>query len=202
MERINTETDRLIITEFVEGTAQNVHENSLNTPRLYIRRFIPDDWQDLYEYLSQEEVVRFEPYDVFTSDDCKQEAIRRAADNSFWAVCIKSSGNLIGNIYLSKQDFGTWELGFVFNVNYQGFGYATEAARAMIDDVFRNGKARRVVAMCNPLNEPSWRLLDRLGMRREGHLLKNIFFKSDKDEQPIWQDTYEYAILDTEWMER
>ena len=173
---------------------------SLETPRLYIRRFEPDDWQDLHEYLSQEDVVKFEPYDVFTADACKQEAARRAADDSFWAVCLKNGGKLIGNIYLSEQAFGTWELGYVFNADYQRSGYATEAARAMIENAFKSGKARRVVAMCNPLNEPSWRLLDRLGLRREGHLMKNIYFKTDRNGRPIWQDTYEYAILDTEWI--
>ena len=174
---------------------------NLETPRLLIRRFTPDDWQDLYDYLSQEEVVRFEPYEVFTIDDCKLEAAKRAADECFWAVCLKNCGKLIGNVYLSKLDYGTWGLGFVFNANYQGFGYATEAAQTVVDNAFKNGDAHRVAAMCNPQNEPSWRLLERLGMRREGHLLKNIYFKSDHDGSPIWQDTYEYAILNSEWID-
>lgn len=173
----------------------------MQTKRLTIRRFHPDDWRDLHEYLSQPVVVQFEPYDVFTEDQSRQEAARRAADDSFWAVCLKNTGKLIGNIYLAKQDFDTWELGYVFNAGYQGKGYATEAARALIDDAFKNQGAHRVIAMCNRLNTRSWKLLERLGFRREGHLKQNIFFKRDDDGNPLWSDTYEYAILRTEWLQ-
>lgn len=58
---------------------------------------------------------------------------------------------------------------------------------------------RRVVAMCNPENISSWKLLERLKMRRKGHLLKNIYFKVDENGEPIWIDTYEYGILADEW---
>jgi RimJ/RimL family protein N-acetyltransferase len=172
----------------------------VETERLLIRRFSLDDWRDLFEYLSQEDVVKFEPYDVFTEEASKQEAGRRAGDNNFWAVCLKNNSKLIGNVYLSKQDFNTWELGYVFNKNYHGTGYATEAAKALVDDIFRNQNARRVVAMCNPLNESSWKLLERLGFRREGHLHQNIYFKKDKAGNPLWIDTYEYGLLADEWL--
>ena len=74
------------------------------------------------------------------------------------------------------------------------------AAFAMIDEAFTNQNARRIIAMCNPLNEPSWKLLERLGLRREGHLIKNIYFKEDSFGNPIWADTYEYSILVEEWL--
>ena len=61
----------------------------METERLMIRRFEPDDWQDLYEYLSQEEVVKYEPYEVFTEEASKQEAVRRSGDDNFRAVCLK-----------------------------------------------------------------------------------------------------------------
>ena len=171
----------------------------MKTERLQLRRFTPDDWLDLFEYLSQEEVVKYEPYEVFTKESSMCEAIRRSENDSFWAVCLKDCGKLIGNIYLSKQDFDTWQLGYVFNAKFHGKGYATEAASALIDEIFSNHNARRIVAMCNPLNEPSWKLLERLGFRREGHLIKNIYFKKDALGNPIWSDTYEYGILAEEW---
>lgn len=172
----------------------------METDCLLIRRFTPDDWQDLYEYLSQEAVVKYEPYEPFTEASSKQEAVRRSGDDSFWAVCLKGCEKLIGNIYLSKQEFDTWELGYVFNADYQGKGYATEATQSVVNDAIKNHNARRIIAMCNPLNEPSWKLLERLGMRREGHLRQNIYFKRDSAGYPIWQDTYEYGILAEEWL--
>lgn len=171
----------------------------METKRLLIRRFSSDDWRDLYEYLSQAEVVKYEPYSVFTEEQSKQAAIDRSHSPNFWAVCLQDSGKLIGNLYIAKQEFDTWELGYVFNPKYQGYGYATEAARAFIDDLFTNQNAHRVVAMCNPLNTASWKLLERLGMRREGHHIKNAWFFRDDHGNPIWHDTYEYAILKEEW---
>lgn len=174
----------------------------METERLLLRKFAPEDWRDLYEYLSQESVVRYEPYDVFTEEASKQEVVRRAEDDNFRAVCLKDSGKLIGNIYLAPQEFDTWELGFVFNEHFQGKGYATEAARAVMNDAFANRNAHRITAMCNPLNEASWKLLERLSMRREAHVRLNIYFKKDSAGRPVWQDTFQYSILETEWRKK
>ncbi len=171
----------------------------LKTQRLTIRRFAPEDGADLFEYLSDPKVVHYEPYDVFTMDEAREEAGRRALDDAFWAVCIDDGRKLIGNIYLNKLEFDTWELGYVFNAAYQGKGYALESARALIHHIISTHNARRIVAYCNPENEKSWHLMERLGMRREGHLLANIYHKKDANGCPVWHDTYEYAILAQEW---
>jgi len=171
----------------------------IETERLHIRRFRPEDWRDLHEYLSDPEVVLYEPYGVFSEDQCRLEAASRADNSAFWAVCLRDSGKLIGNIYLHKADFDTWELGYVFNRAFQGLGYAAESAKAVMLRAFHEWHARRIVAMCNPENQRSWTLLERLGMRREGHFRQNIYFKRDSNDNPIWQDTYQYAVLSEEW---
>lgn len=170
------------------------------TDRLIIRRFKQDDWQDMYEYLSDKEVVKYEPYEPYSEEQVKNEADRRSNDEAFYAVCLKENGKLMGNLYLGRGDFDTWELGYVFNRKYQGQGYATESAKALLDYAFEKLGARRIIATCNPENERSWKLMERLNMRREGFLLKNIYFKNDRNGEPIWQDTYEYAILKSEWV--
>lgn len=169
------------------------------TDRLIIRKFEANDWQDLHEYLSDKEVVKFEPYDIFSESKSKEESIRRSNTESFYAVCLKENNKLIGNLYLGKGDFDTWELGYVFNRTYQGQGYATESAKALLDYAFTHFGARRIIAMCSPKNNSSWKLLERLHMRREGLLLQNVYFKTDCNGDPIWFDTYEYAILKSEW---
>ena len=171
----------------------------METKRLIIRMFTANDWEDLYEYLSQSDVVKFEPYDVFSKEEAKKEAVARSKNDAFWAVCLKETNKLIGNVYLAKQDFDTWELGYVFNAFYQGYGYASEACRVLVNDVFTNHHAHKVIANVNPLNQASWKLLERLQLQREGHLKKNIYFKKDDNHQPIWLDTYLYGILSTEW---
>lgn len=171
----------------------------LKSERLIIRGFRKEDWKDLYEYFSDEEVLKFEPYKPFSVEECKKEAIRRTTDASFLAVCLNDTNKLIGNIYFAKQDFDTWEIGYVFNSNYQGKGYATESCIRVMDYVFKELDARRIIAECDPQNPPSWKLLERLKMRREGHFRQNIYFFKDKNDIPIWKDTYEYGILKNEW---
>lgn len=136
----------------------------VETERLILRRFNKDDWQDLYEYLSDEAVVRYEPYGVFTEEECKQAAISRANQEFFWAICLKGSGEagvvgragsaesvgadgsagsaagkLIGNIYFQQQnppEFMCWSLGYVLSPRYQGQGYATEGCQAILEHGF------------------------------------------------------------------
>ena len=174
----------------------------METERLHIRRFRPGDRDDLFEYLSDPEVVRYEPYPAMTRAQVAEEARNRAKDDSFWAVCLRETRKLIGNLYFCCQEpkeFKTWELGYVFNRAYGGKGYATEAARRLVQYGFGTCGAHRIEARCNPLNAASWRLLERLDMRREGHMVKQAFFRRDELGKPIWNDTYIYAILAEEW---
>ncbi len=166
----------------------------INTERLIIRRFTSNDAYELYEYLSDEEVVRYEPYKPFTMQQAAKEAVRRADDEDFYAVALKDN-RLIGNIYLSKEDYDTWELGYVFNRRYWKLGFAGESVRAVISHIVEKENTWRITAMCDPRNENSWRLLEKLGFRREGHLLKNVYFFKDEQGNPIWKDTYVYALL-------
>jgi RimJ/RimL family protein N-acetyltransferase len=174
----------------------------LTTERLILRRFTEEDTQDLYEYLSREEVVHYEPYGVFDYESARKEAVRRASDDSFWAVCLQDTGKLIGNIYFQHKEpaeFMTWEIGYVFNPDHSGQGYATEAAAGMIRYGFQELHAHRIVAECNVLNVPSWKLLERLSMRREATYLSVAFFKRDEEGSPIWFDAYSYGILAQEY---
>lgn len=167
----------------------------IETERLILRRFLASDWSSMHAYLSDPEVVRFEPYAPFTEAASRYEAIARAGNHAFWAVCLKEGGRLIGNVYLDTREENARELGYVFLREIWGNGYATEAAKAMLEKAFREG-AHRVYAMCNPENTASWKLLERLHMRREAHFVQNTVFHK---EIPAWQDTYVYAILREEW---
>ena len=172
----------------------------LVTERLLIRRFKETDGEDLYEYLSDKEVLEFEPYKVFNREEAYNEAKRRSEDENFLAVCLKN-GKLIGNLYFAKGEFDTYEVGYVFNKLYWSNGYATESLKALIKCAFEELKVRRIIAMCDPKNPNSWKLLERVGMRREGTLLQNVYFFTDENNNPIWKDTYEYALLKGEYKE-
>lgn len=168
----------------------------IETERLALRRFSAADGPALHAFLSDPEVVRFEPYPPLDAAACDREAASRAGEDAFWAVCLRAGGELIGNLYLAKAEFEARELGYVFGRAHWGHGYAAEAVRALLDAAFAEG-THRVFAQCNPENAASWRLLERLGMRREAHFLRNVYFTADP--APQWQDTYVYAILQDEW---
>jgi RimJ/RimL family protein N-acetyltransferase len=84
-------------------------------------------------------------------------------------------------------------LGYVLNKDYWNQGYASEAVRAIIDVAFKNN-IHRIEAKCDPLNIPSWKLLESIGFVREAHLKHNVYFWKDEDGNPIWKDTYVYSL--------
>lgn len=115
-------------------------------------------------------------------------------------------GTVIGDFMLRRQDAwaqlevadqaaGTQaELGWVLAPEYGGRGYATEAVRAMVTYCFADLGVRRIVANCFLDNDASWRLMERVGMRRETHAVRESLHRSGR-----WLDTVAYALLADEW---
>ncbi|MFD2840881.1 GNAT family N-acetyltransferase [Populibacterium corticicola] len=166
-----------------------------------IRRFSPEDAVALHGYLSRPEAVQFEPYGLHTLEDCYRVAAERANDERFLAVSL-GDGTLVDNLYLAPEGpeyWNTWQIGYVFHPDHWGQGYATESLSALLEELFSHQMAHRVVARCNPLNTRSWRLLERVGLRREAHHLAAASFAQDINGALVWHDTYVYALLDTEW---
>ena len=164
------------------------------TERLILRRYKKEDLQDLFEYLSDKDVVEYEPYKTMTFDEAKENLEWRIGTEEMIAVELKSSHKMIGNVYLGKRDFETLEIGYVFNRNYWGNGYAAESCKALIRRAFSNG-IHRIYAECDPRNKNSWKLLEALGFRREAHFRRNVYFWKDENGKAIWKDTYIYAKL-------
>jgi len=86
------------------------------------------------------------------------------------------------------------ELGWVLDPAHTGHGYATEAVRALLTYCFDELGVHRVVANCFLANNTSWRLMERVEMRREGHGISESWHRSGQ-----WPDTVTYALLATEW---
>lgn len=166
----------------------------METARLILRRYDTSDFQDLYEYLSDSEVVKFEPYKPMTREEVKENLAWRISTDEMIAVELKENHKMIGNIYLGKREFDSLELGYVFHRAYWGKGYAYESTQALIEQAFRQG-THRIYAECDPLNTASWKLLERLGFEREAFFKKNVFSRKNENGMPIWKDTYVYAML-------
>ncbi len=164
------------------------------TERLILRRYTEADLEDLYEYLSNPNVVEHEPYKPMGMEEVKDNLAWRISTDEMIAVELKANGKMIGNVYLGKRDFDSLEIGYVFNQNYWRKGFAKESCEKLIELAFANG-THRIFAECDPQNQNSWGLLEKIGFVREAHLRKNVFFWRDEKGQPIWKDTYIYARL-------
>jgi RimJ/RimL family protein N-acetyltransferase len=152
----------------------------------------------LFAYLSNPLVYRFEPGEPISLEEAKALTLERTQTSDFWAVVLKSSQEMVGHLYfkqIAPLEFLTWELGYIFNPVFHNRGYATEAAEALLQYGFHHWSIHRVVAHCNPENVASWKVLEKIGMRREGYLRRNVFFRRATDGSPVWMDTFEYALL-------
>jgi RimJ/RimL family protein N-acetyltransferase len=121
-------------------------------------------------------------------------------------VVVEREGTVIGDFMLRVED--AWaqaevahqahgrqaELGWVLDPAHTGRGYATEAVRGLLAHCFSELGLHRVVANCFLANDTSWRLMERVGMRREGHAVRESLHRSGQ-----WLDTVTYAVLATEW---
>ena len=169
----------------------------IRTKRLLLRPFRESDYDDLFEFLSQLEDDEFEGYPGITCENGRQHLAYRLGSEEFCAMELKESGKVIGNICCGNRDFAAREVGYIVNKHYQQQGYAAEALSAVIAQAFREG-AHRVYAECDPRNVPSWKLLEKVGMRREAHFRQNIWFRRDGNGAPVWKDTLIYAILEND----
>lgn len=166
-----------------------------STERLTVRKFVPDDHNDLADILTDSEVTYFEPYETFTREACVQEAINFSESNEFYAV--ELNGKVIGKIYFSDKGFGSYEIGYTFNNAYQGKGFATESIKGMIEYAFTTLGVRRILAQIDTRNEKSIRLVERIGMRKEAEY-KELYPR--KENNNIYNDFYVYAILKKEFL--
>lgn len=166
----------------------------ITTARLILRPFRESDYDDLYAFLSQLADDAFEGYPGITYENGREHLKYRLGSAEFFAIELKETGRVIGNIFCGNRDFEAREVGYIVNKRFQRMGYACEALSAVTENAFREG-AHRVYAECDPRNERSWRLLEKAGFRREAHFRQNIFFRRDENGAPIWMDTYVYAML-------
>jgi len=174
----------------------------LETERLILRDFVRDDWQQVLEYQSDALYLRYYEWTGRTPE-AVQEFVGWFLDHQEQtprikfqlAVTLKSTDQLIGNcgIRMDSPDAFQADIGYELDPRYWNHGYATEAAHAIVDFGFGTFDLHRVWSWCVADNTGSAHVLEKLGMRREGHLRENEFYKGR------WWDTLMYGILAQEW---
>ncbi len=174
----------------------------LRTARLLLRRLEAADLPFFCDYRSRPEVARYQDWETFTPADGERllEAQSRSspgAPGAWFQLALVSSatGALVGDcgLHCRADSPQQAEVGITLAPEHQGQGYAAEALACVLDYLFFTLKMHRVTAVTDAANAPVARLLDRVGMRREGHFLQNVWFKG------AWGDELLYAVLRGEW---
>ena len=173
----------------------------LESPRLRLRRFQDSDLTSFLAYSNDPEVSRYQLWESFTQEQAREQ-IDQQKNLQFgqvgkwflYAAELKANEQITGHVALKLLDQQQAEIGFTFAREYQGQGLAFESSSCVLDYVFKRAGLHRVVAVADCENQKSVTLLGRLGMRREGHFIQNIWFKGK------WGDEYLYAILKDEWL--
>jgi RimJ/RimL family protein N-acetyltransferase len=174
----------------------------LETERLLLRDFVKDDWQRVLEYQSDPLYLRYYEWTERTPE-AVQEFVgwflahqKQTPRIKFQlAIVVKSSNQLIGNCGIRMEKAGAFQadIGYELDPNYWNHGYATEAAHAVVDFGFSTFGLHRVWSWCVADNVGSAHVLEKLGMRLEGHLRENEYYRDR------WWDTLMYGILEDEW---
>jgi [ribosomal protein S5]-alanine N-acetyltransferase len=172
------------------------------TERLLLRDFEPDDWTALHDVESRADVARYQSFEPRTPEESRayviaasEQATQDPRETYDLAVLLIFEGRLIGRcgLGLTTPDLVEGMLWYTIHPLHWGRGYATEAARGLLDFGFGELRLHRIWADCDPANMASVRVLEKVGMRREGHLIENAWIKG------AWTDSLIYAILDREW---
>lgn len=177
----------------------------LATDRLILREFVSGDFSYYAAYHSLPEVYRY-LYAAPPMGVALQEQFSKLLDAPFdrdgdtyrLAVERKDDHALMGEVLLklASVDALQGEVGYIFNPAFAGNGYASEAVAAMINTGFSSFGFHRIFARLDAANAGSVGVVERLGLRREAHLIQNDRFRD------VWGDEYIYAVLATEWKSR
>lgn len=164
----------------------------IETPRMIIRDFVPEDVADLHEILGDNE----------TMENCEPAYDFKKTKEFLTSFCIgrkgavaavhRESGKMIGYILFNQLSEGVYEMGWIYNRNFWRQGYACESCRAVIDYAFEERKAHKVFAEAIDAVK-SVGLMKKLGMQLEG-----IQRSQTRDNHGNWADLYLYGLLKDE----
>jgi RimJ/RimL family protein N-acetyltransferase len=179
----------------------------VRTERLSIRPATKEDAEATWEYRQVPSVAMWMTTDPGSLQEYADHFVLE--DRLSKTFILERDGAVVGDLMLAIED--TWaqaevkdqakgvqaELGWCLRPDEEGKGLATEAVVELFRICFEDLGLRRVVANCFSANEPSWRLMERVGMRREEHAVKDSLHRNGE-----WMDGYRYALLADEWRAR
>lgn len=165
----------------------------LETERIIIRNYRTEDFQQVYDYFSNEEVTKYEDFYPMSQDYVKDMIKENKNKDNRLVVELKGTHIVIGSIGYFVDEDGDYSMDYDFNPSYGKKGYATEAGKKLLDHLFNTLNVEGIFGDCDIHNENSWRLMERLGFKRLTQL-DNESYKEDMDGNPILISIYIYKI--------
>ena len=171
---------------------------TIPTSRLLLRPLTVADTSAVHAYTSDAQVMAYVPPHQMTWQQTQAFVAAQTEDDAQAVAIIRTAtqhliGHLIFHPWVAPQ---TYEIGWVIHPDQQRHGYASEAAHALLHYAFTELHAHRVIATCQPENPASYRVMEKIGMRREAHF-RQCIARGDG----MWWDEYFYALLASEWQE-
>jgi [ribosomal protein S5]-alanine N-acetyltransferase len=171
----------------------------IETNRLIIREFTADDWDSIHAYASDPEVTKYMlwgPNSVKETNEYIEFVTRLQKENPRtgfeWAVTIKENGQMIGGVGIFVTDCNG-EIGYCLRKDFWGQGIMTEAAESVMRFGFMELDLHRIYATCRPENTASRRIMEKLGMTREGLIREHKYAKGK------FHSSLQYSILKDEY---
>lgn len=167
------------------------------TERLRLRAYRAEDWERVHIYGADPDFSKYELWGPNSIEDTHKfvgEMVSQASSSPRFkfdfAVCLKESDLLIGGCGIRREaeESLVANLGWAINSEFQGRGYATEAARSLIQFGFGQLRLSVIYATCDTRNTPSYKVMEKLKMRRVG------FIKGTKEVKGHIRDSYRYEL--------
>lgn len=175
----------------------------LETPRLYLRHISHLDVEAMVPYVSDETNMYYERAPM-NEQTLRQFLTAVIPLSRMYAIIRTVDHQFLGHIYIgptSPADFREYTIGYILAPRFHRKGYCSEAIQRIIQYAFEDLGAHRVTARCNPDNIGSWKVMEKVGLLKEGHLKQRVCFKTDSAGQPIWWDELIYGIPYNNWKE-
>lgn len=167
--------------------------DALDTDRLVLRPITLADAHLLLELDSDPEVMRYLTGRPSTRTEV--EAIIRARLGCRWIASEQRTGSFIGWLELVPGPEGSYEIGYRLLREWWGGGFATEGTGALIEAAFRFCQATRVTAQTMAVNDRSWAVMERCGMRYS----RTFHLEWDDPLSGTEEGEVEYELTRTEW---